>query len=64
MLILYKIVTFKNGLETCHPYSNIGLFCVHSDTALGGHFETEKIHCKILLSKTEIMPVNFKNSPG
>ena len=32
--------------------------------AWDGHVETEKIHCKILLSKIESMPVNFKNSPG
>ena len=34
MLILYKKVIFKNGLETCQPYSNSDLFCVHSDKSL------------------------------
>ena len=50
---------YKKGFETCHPYSNTGLFCVLLTTARGGHFETEKIHCKSLLSKIERMPVNF-----
>ena len=42
ILILYKKVIFKNGLETCHPYSNTSLLCVHSDNSLRRPFWNRK----------------------
>ena len=42
-LILYKIIIFKNGLDTYHPNSNTSLFCLQIlTTACGGHLKTEK----------------------
>ena len=57
MLILYKVVIFlKYAIPTAILVYSVYILT----TARGGHFETEKIHGKRLLSKIESMPMNLK----